>query len=176
MPLPTAIDWPEDVLGCPLRAEYRSQADLRFATAEIQDGPNRTRLVSSAEKLNLELGFFFTPAQVAVYEEFIHDTLIAGSEWFNMRLQTGLGMISHICHLTAERSLVPDTDRLDRFRVSFNIEAYLTAYVVPPPFVPDDPVDAGTPDAPSTDIFDGREVTDPRPTDIINSLTPGAYV
>jgi hypothetical protein len=175
MPLPSSIDWP-DALGCAQRASYRGSPQLSFATIEVQDGPPRFRLSSSEEKRIYTMTFTFTTQQLALFEFFYHDTLDSGGEWFNMPVLTGLGMIPYLCHFSGERTVTPHPDLIDRFNVSFDVEAYSTGYTPPPPFAPDDPMEAGTPSAPSFDVYDARSVMDTRPTDIVNSLTPSVFV
>lgn len=172
MPLVPGIDWPEE-LGCAQRATYRGTGEPRLAAIEVQDGPPRLRLASSEQKRSYVMSFVFTARQMQLFEFFYHDTLDAGAQWFNMPVLTGLGLLPHVCHFTGTRTVEPHRDLLNHYVVTTEVEAYAAAYPVPPPFVMSDPVDAGTPGAPSFDGYDARAGNDPLPTDIINALVPG---
>ena len=175
MPLPSLIDWPAE-LGCAQRAGYGGAPVPMFTTLDVEDGPPRYRLVSSEQKRDYAMTFFFTEAQLAAYEEFVFTTLEGGTLWFNMDVLTGLGMVSHLVHLTGNRTVRPHPELLGKYIVELSFEAYSTGTPIPPPFAPDpDPVDAQVPATPSTDIYDGRAVTDTRPTDFINALTPAVF-
>ena len=85
-------------------------------------------------------------------------------------------MVSLLVHLTGDRAVRPPPELLGKYIVELSFEAYSTGTPIPPPFAPDpDPVDAQVPATPSTDIYDGRAVTDTRPTDFINALTPAVF-
>lgn len=175
MPLPSAIDWPEE-LGCAQRAGYGATPVPMFTTLEVEDGPARYRLVSSEEKRDYVMGFLFTEAQLTIYEDFVFTTLEGGTLWFNMPVLTGLGLVPHIVHIVGNRTVTPHAELLGMYVVELSLEAYSTGTPVPPPFEPNpDPVDAKTPDDPSTDIYDADDITDPRPTDFINALTPAVF-
>ena len=176
MPFPSTIDWPESTLGCPLRASYRTQIDPRFVALPVEDGPPRLRLVTNDDRQVLNLSFLFNSQQLAEYENFYHNTLNAGTKWFNLRVLTGLGMLPHLCHFLDERRIIPDPNNTNLFRVEFDVEAYAGGFTIPPPFVADDPVTGNSPATPPTNVFDARAVTDVRPTDIINALAPVGYV
>lgn len=172
MPVIPDIDWPEE-LGCAQRATYRGTGEPRLAAIEVQDGPPRLRLASSEQKRSYAMSFVFTPRQMQLFEFFYHDTLDGGVNWFNMSVLTGLGLVPHVCHFSGGRLVEPHRDLLGYYVVTVEIEAYAAAYPMPAEFVMSDPVDAGTPGAPSYDFFDAGDVYDALPTDIVNALVPG---
>jgi len=175
MPNPTDIDWPEAILGCPLRTTYRSNPRPRFMVMAVQDGPARLRLNSSDERRDVTVSFIFTAAQLMDFEIFYGTTLKFGTLWFNMPMLTGVGMIPYICHFSGERSVAPHPNSMSLFTVNFDLETYATPWVPPPPFAPDDPVDAADPALPSPDVYDAR-TPDDLPPDAVNALVPGAHV
>jgi len=175
MPESSAIDWPEDVLGCAARQAYRAAPGARFRVIEVQDGPSRLRLIQDEIKRDYNMQFNWDGDQLTAFALFYHDTLNAGSEWFHMKVLTGLGMIPHICHFNGAHSIVPVSEKPGLFVASFVVETYASSYVIPPPYVQSDPADAGTPADEYADSYDARAVTDTRPTDRINALTPKAH-
>lgn len=79
------ISWPEDVLGCPLRASFRATVAPRFATATMNPplvtyGPD-----SIEERRSHECRFVWRLDQLAAFEEFHDVTLARGMRWFMMR-------------------------------------------------------------------------------------------
>lgn len=175
MPDPTAIDWPEDTLGCALRATYVDDVAALVQVTGVEDGPNRFRLVADKQARSIRATFVWSADQLAAFEAFLLDTLDAGTAWFNMAVPTGAGFVPFICHLSGTRRTAPHPDSFERFAVELTLEAFPTAFVPPPPFVGDDPIDATGPATPPADVIDARSVADTRPTDIVNALAPVAW-
>ena len=175
MPRPSEIEWPE-ALGCSARQGLRVAPDSRFVQLPVEDGPPRARLIADATRLVYALSFDWTAEQLAEFTTFFHETLNAGAEWFNMAVPTSFGLVPHVCHFTGSHSIIERAERPGLYQASFVVEAYSAGYLPPPGLVIDGPVDARTPDDPSEDAYDAGDVTDPLPTDLVNSLTPVAHI
>lgn len=176
MPAPATIDWPHDVLGCAARVGYRVQPAALFSIVGVQDGPARYRLVQNEEQRNYSMTFNWTAAQLLAFTTFYHDDLDAGSAWFNMDVLTGAGLVAHVCHFTGSHSITESNDRPGLYVVTTTVEAYSSGNVPPAAFVPGDPVDAQGPAAPSSDIYDAGTAAAPSTPDIVNALTPVAFI
>ena len=177
MPEPTDIDWPEDVLGCAARQGYRAAPGARFRTIEVQDGPNRLRLMQDTIKNDYTMQFNWSGAQLTAFSTFYFDTLNVGTRWFNMPVLTGLGMLPYVCHFAGPHSIAALDNTNDMFVVSFAVEAYAAAWLLPPALLVDDPVDAQSPDmVEGIYAYDAGACDDTLPTDIVNALKPKAYV
>lgn len=171
----TSIFWPEDTLGCPLRASYAGQADDQFSVAEVVDGPPRFRLATSDERRTWTVGFLWSWQQVQIFEGFVASDLNMGLLWFRMDQLTGDGMSEHFCHLIGDYVVRRANGSATHFDVTFAVEAFLNAHPVPPPFEWGDDIDAGEIDGDiPTDVIDARTAEDPRPPDRIDALVPGA--
>lgn len=170
----TSIYWP-DSLGCPLRQSYVGQADPLFATTEVADGPPRFRLLASDERRMWSLTFTWTADQVATFEGWVALDLDMGLSWFRMDQLTGSGMVEHFCHLVGDYSIRATQGTATHFDVTFDVEAYLNAHALPPPFEFDGSLDAReVSDTPPADVVDARAADEARPGDRTDALVPGA--
>lgn len=176
MPDPSSIDWPDDDLGCAARVGYMARPAGLFRIQEVQDGPARYRLIQDEERVVYNMTFNWSAEQLMLFTQFYHDDLDAGSLWFNMNVLTGGGILRYLCHFTDAHTITENSDRPGLFVASFTIEAYANGSVVPPTFVPGDPVDAKTPTSPSINIYDAGAATNPSSPGLVNSLSPVAFV
>lgn len=170
----TVLLWPEARLGCPLRSSYRGTVDPQWKRTEIEDGPARYRRVKNAERRTYTVEFMWTLAQLADFETFHDSVLDDGMRWFMMPQLVGAGMRPMFCHMLGGWQIAPQPDPITHVLVSFEVEAFHSAASEPALGLSGSPIDAGTAAAPSPDHIDALVVTDPRPNDIVNSLTPGA--
>lgn len=81
----TSIEWPEAILGCPLRSSWNATVRARFTSASLNAaistfGPDRIDEVRTHE-----VGFVWTREQLAAFEDFHENTLLRGMAWFMMR-------------------------------------------------------------------------------------------
>lgn len=170
----TNILWPES-LGCPLRRAYVGEANTRFMTTEVADGPPRFRLIDTDERRAWSVAFAWTWEQLQVFEGFVASDLSMGLNWFRMNQLTGQGMTEHFCHLVGDYGIRSLSGSATHYEVEFQVEAFRNWYEVPPVFVMDNPFDAGVVTGPlPVDIIDGREASDPRPPNRVDALVPGA--
>lgn len=170
----TTIAWPEDALGCPLRADYSGKIDQRFVRTEVADGPARYRRHRQDERRVYSLTFLWTQKQVSAWETFHESMLAVGVRWFMMKQATANGMVPMFCHMLAGWDLTPHDTLLDRFLIRFDVEAFHSPASAPPPGFTAPPVAGGTPSAPASDVWDGRNTSEPRPDDIVDALSPGS--
>jgi hypothetical protein len=170
----TRTVWPEEVLGCPLRSEYRGSSDAFFARTDIQDGPARYRRVHEEERRTYDVTFLWSMDQMTAWESWHHYYLDNGMRWFQMPNLTGDGMESWYCHMIEGWEVTPHPDRVDRVLVKFSVEAYHGPTTVPPLLVLQGSINAGPVNAPSPVAYDALTVLDARPGDNIDALVPGA--
>jgi hypothetical protein len=170
----TTISWPETRLGCALRSDYRGRVDEQFKRTEVSDGPARFRRMRNTERRVYGLTFLWTLEQLDFWESWHDSVLAAGLRWFMLPSLTGRGMTPMFAHMLGGWEVTPDPMLLDRYRVAFEVETHHGPASVPPPLISGGPIDGFAPWQLPTDAIDGRALTDPRPSDVVNSLTPGA--
>jgi hypothetical protein len=172
----TTIDWPENRLGCPLRADYRGRVDEQFRRTEVDDGPPRYRRVRNAERRIYGLTFLWTLEKLDYFERWMEGTLDDGMRWFMLPSLTGKGMVPMFAHMLGGYEVTPDAQNIELYRISFEVEAYHSPASAPVALLAGGPIDASWPlyvgSAP--DIIDGRPITQPRPADLVDPQTPGA--
>jgi hypothetical protein len=171
----TTIDWPEKQLGCPLRSDYRGRVDEQFRRTEVDDGPPRYRRVKNTERRVYGLTFLWTLAQLEYFERFMEGSLDDGMRWFMLRSLTGKGMVPMYAHLLGGWDVTPHNEALDRYTISFEVEAYHSKTSQPIGLIVGGPIDSNmVASARPTEIIDGMLVTDARPVDVVDPGLPGS--
>jgi hypothetical protein len=169
----TTILWPEDVLGCPLRSQYKVGVDAAFVRTEVEDGPARYQRMKQEERREVDVSFLWTLAQLEEFELFHRDQLLDGMRWFMMPTLTGRGMQPMFCHILEGYTIQPNNEALKRYEVAFRVEGYHSSTSEPPPAVFNVPVDAGTAGAVASDEADATDVVTPLPIDVYDAASPG---
>jgi hypothetical protein len=171
----TTIEWPEHRLGCPLRADYRARVDEQFRRTEVDDGPPRYRRVKNAERRVYGLTFLWTLPQLEFFEGWHEGALDDGMRWFMLRSLTGKGMVPMFAHILAGWETTPETQVLDLYRVSFEVEAYHSKASQPVGIFTGGPIDGLHVMAPRpADVIDGLHVAAVRPIDVVDPGLPGS--
>lgn len=172
----TSIPWPEDKLGCPLRATYGGRVEPRFARSEVADGPARFRRIRTEERRTLTLTFAWSLQQLQLWESFHDSTLAGGVRWFQMNHLTGGGLVPMYCHMLEGWTFAPLEDAHGYVQVEFEVEAYHGPTSRPPAGIASPPLSGGQAlqPAPAADRINGRLITEGRPGDVINARGPGA--
>jgi hypothetical protein len=149
------MQWPEDVLGCPLRASYRVEADPMFKRTEVEDGPPRYRRVRHRQRKVVTLTFLWVNDQLRRFEAWVETNLGGGVAFFYMKQLDGGEWRLMRCHLLEGYTIQPSRDMIGRVEVSFTVEAYAASNVI----------DAGQvlAPAPTSDVIDANVAASPSP-------------
>ncbi len=120
----TTIEWPEDVLGCPLRAGYTGTILPMFERTTISEAPPSFFRYKADERRMYRVEFIWTLSQLSAFETFFNDTLNKGIRWFMMRHTTDGQPRSIYCHIAEAYTITPQPDRLDLYRVAFTVMSF----------------------------------------------------
>lgn len=77
--------WPAALYGKILKGSYQETPPDNVIRADMDVGPPKSRRRSTSNVRPLEVTHFFTTAEVAVFDEFYHNTLNSGALPFNYR-------------------------------------------------------------------------------------------
>ena len=120
----TSIEWPEDVLGCPLLATYKVDVVPMFTRTAIAEHPPLFRRARHDEKRVCAMEFIWTLEQMQAFEDFIEDDLGGGLAGFMMKQTGGGTMVPMYCQFSSPIAQIPVQDRTDRYRVTFSVDAF----------------------------------------------------
>lgn len=124
-------EWPEDLLGCPLRATYAVNVNPTFQRTSIQEAPPAFLNYKADEARGYTLSFLWTVAQLAVFQDWYENTINAGLRLFMMRQLTAGIMEPLMCQCASAYSLTPQQDHLGRVRVEFDVLAFWRIVAAP---------------------------------------------
>jgi hypothetical protein len=117
----TSIEWPEAALGCPLRGSFRALVQSRFAAASLNPGIGTYGADRMEEVRVHEVGFVWSLAQLADFEEFHDVTLSRGMRWFMFKVPVAGLVVPTYSHIEGGYR-VTDTDGWTA--VNFTIQSF----------------------------------------------------
>lgn len=91
-----SINYP-DSLPLPIRNGYQVNHVSPMMRTELDTGRARQRRRYTSVPSIVSVSWIFTQPQAAVFESWFRYGLVDGSEWFNARLRTPLGLESYEC-------------------------------------------------------------------------------
>lgn len=120
----TTIEWPEDVLGCSLRAPYRVEVPPMFDRTSLPEAPIAFARARHDETRIMSVEFVWTAQQMSAFTDFLTFTINNGLAAFMMRHLADGTLISMFTQMLTPPSIAPLQDRHDRYRVAFSVVAY----------------------------------------------------
>lgn len=120
----TTIEWPENVLGCPLRAAYSVEVPPMFDRTSLAEAPAAFIRTRHDEVRVHNVDFIWTLAQLDAFETWRTLTINNGLCAFMMKHLAGGELVPMYSMLASPPVIVPLQDRLDRYRVTFSVTSY----------------------------------------------------
>lgn len=120
----TTDEWPEDVLGCPLRSGYAGAVAPMFDRTTVGEAPTAFLRTRHDEKRVYSVEFIWTLGQLAAFEDWFINTLNSGMRSFMMRHITSGILEPLMCHFSTVYIVTPQQDHANLFRVGFDLTAF----------------------------------------------------
>jgi hypothetical protein len=120
----TSIEWPEAVLGCPLRAGYEVEVPPMFERTSLPDAPIAFARARHDEARYNKVDFIWTADQLAAFTNFLTFTINNGLAAFMMKHLAGGTLVPMFTQMLDPPTITPLPDRLDRYRVAFRVVSY----------------------------------------------------
>lgn len=118
------LEWPEDVLGCPLLSGYSQQISPMFERTAISEAPPAFSRFKQDESRLVRMEFMWTLSQFAVFEDFVADDLNGGMRTFNMRHIADGRLRSLWTRIASPYTFVPQADSVTLYRVAFDAQIF----------------------------------------------------
>lgn len=111
--------WPS-ALGAPQLSDFSVSGSLPVKRTEMQSNRPRTFRISKTIMRDVQVSFYFSDAQLALFWIFFETGGNAGADWFEMPLRVGNSLEPHIVRFKSlpSQSVV----RKNKSKVSFVIE------------------------------------------------------
>jgi len=95
-----AIQYPENLpLGLHSGRSYQLRSPLQRSELESGRAIQRRRFTSVPQGASIQ--WLFSDAQGQAFEAWWRDSLTDGSQWFECKLKTPMGLSAHVCRFTA---------------------------------------------------------------------------
>lgn len=87
-------DWPT-TLSQPLLNGFQGHAGISVQRTDFDSGPARQRRKFVNAPDELQVGWRFSPSQMSIFRDFFKTTLHDGTDWFNIQLNIGNGLLTY---------------------------------------------------------------------------------
>lgn len=125
----TDINYPAG-LPNPLREGHTASRVSPFARSPMVSGRARQRRMFTSVPSIDTYNWIFTDEQAAIFESWFAFDISDGTEWFNIRRRTPLGMSTLVCRFV-DMYRGPNLFGIGRWRISAELEAYERPLMTP---------------------------------------------